>query len=124
MVFLISARAGGTRCGMLAGNSVKNGHQNWGQVSRQWNLAPEPPSEHNPTGTEHNGGQLNEMEYSTKVVYSRSDQDFGDDEDTVGSGKDRKEVKWKRSEGKSPELISDYCVLRHKVVLLDRMRWG
>lgn len=43
---------------------------------------------------------------------------------TLETMKDRKDVKWERSEGKSPELISDYCVLRHKVVLLDRMRWG
>lgn len=46
------------------------------------------------------GGQFEHREYSTEVVYSGSDQDSdsGDDEDTAGSGGDRRGVKRERSE--------------------------
>ncbi|CAJ1052768.1 serum response factor-like isoform X2 [Xyrichtys novacula] len=45
-------------------------------------------------------GQFAEREFSTEVVYSGSDQDSdsGDDEDTTGSGGDRRGVKRERSE--------------------------
>ncbi|KAF3688233.1 Serum response factor [Channa argus] len=46
------------------------------------------------------GGQFENREYSTEVVYSGSDQDSdsGDDEDTAGSGGDRRGVKRERRE--------------------------
>ncbi|XP_059186068.1 serum response factor-like [Centropristis striata] len=46
------------------------------------------------------GGRFEDREYSTEVVYSGSDQDSdsGDDEDTAGSGGDRRGVKRERSE--------------------------
>nr|XP_020475869.1 serum response factor-like isoform X2 [Monopterus albus] len=46
------------------------------------------------------GGQFEDRDYSTEVVYSGSDQDSdsGDDEDTAGSGGDRRGVKRERSE--------------------------
>ncbi|XP_071328374.1 serum response factor-like isoform X2 [Trachinotus anak] len=52
------------------------------------------------TATETDGGQFGDREYSTEVVYSGSDQDSdsGDDEDTAGSGGDRRGVKRERSE--------------------------
>ncbi|XP_049899425.1 serum response factor-like isoform X2 [Epinephelus moara] len=50
--------------------------------------------------TDTDGGRFEEREYSTEVVYSGSDQDSdsGDDEDTAGSGGDRRGVKRERSE--------------------------
>ncbi|XP_028271372.1 serum response factor-like isoform X1 [Parambassis ranga] len=46
------------------------------------------------------GGQFEDREYSTEVVYSGSepDSDSGDDEDAAGSGGDRRGVKRERSE--------------------------
>uniref|UniRef100_A0A3B4X9A0 Serum response factor a n=1 Tax=Seriola lalandi dorsalis TaxID=1841481 RepID=A0A3B4X9A0_SERLL len=46
------------------------------------------------------GGHFGDREFSTEVVYSGSDQDSdsGDDEDTAGSGGDRRGVKRERSE--------------------------
>ncbi|XP_044046217.1 serum response factor-like isoform X3 [Siniperca chuatsi] len=52
------------------------------------------------TASETDGGQFHDREYSTEVIYSGSDQDSdsGDDEDTAGSGGDRRGVKRERSE--------------------------
>ncbi|XP_069022801.1 serum response factor-like isoform X3 [Embiotoca jacksoni] len=52
------------------------------------------------TASETDGGQFEDREYCTEVVYSGSDQDSdsGDDEDTAGSGGDRRGVKRERSE--------------------------
>lgn len=52
------------------------------------------------TASETDGGQFDGREYSTEVIYSGSDQDSdsGDDEDTAGSGGDRRGVKRERSE--------------------------
>ncbi|XP_070774740.1 serum response factor-like [Enoplosus armatus] len=52
------------------------------------------------TTSETDGGQFDDKEYSTEVIYSGSDQDSdsGDDEDTAGSGGDRRGVKRERSE--------------------------
>lgn len=49
---------------------------------------------------ETDGNHFDDREYSTDVVYSGSDQDSdtGDDEETVGSGGDRRGVKRERSE--------------------------
>ncbi|XP_026179657.1 serum response factor-like isoform X1 [Mastacembelus armatus] len=51
-------------------------------------------------GSETDGGQFENREYSTEVVYSGSDQDSdsADDEDTTGSCGDRRGVKRERSE--------------------------
>ncbi|XP_036979078.1 serum response factor-like isoform X2 [Acanthopagrus latus] len=50
--------------------------------------------------TDTDGGQFDDRDYSTELVYSGSDQDSdsGDDEDTAGSGGDRRGVKRERSE--------------------------
>lgn len=52
------------------------------------------------TASESPGGQFDDREYSTEVVYSGSEQDSdsGDEEDTAGSGGDRRGVKRERSE--------------------------
>lgn len=49
--------------------------------------------------SETDGGQFEDREFSSEVVYSGSDQDSdsGDDEDTAGSGGDRRGVKRVRS---------------------------
>ncbi|XP_026215766.1 serum response factor-like isoform X1 [Anabas testudineus] len=51
-------------------------------------------------GSHTDGGQFEDREYSTDMVYSGSEQDSdsGDDEDTAGSGGDRRGVKRERSE--------------------------
>ncbi|XP_027872394.1 serum response factor-like [Xiphophorus couchianus] len=51
-------------------------------------------------GQETDGEPFEDLEFSTEVVYSGSDQDSesGDDEDAVGSGGDRRGVKRERSE--------------------------
>lgn len=56
------------------------------------------PGPNQASGTEE--GQFEDREFSTEVVYSGSDQDSdsGDDEDTMGSGGDRRGVKRERSE--------------------------
>ncbi|XP_030275274.1 serum response factor-like isoform X4 [Sparus aurata] len=50
--------------------------------------------------TDTDRGQFEDRDYSTELVYSGSDQDSdsGDDEDTAGSGGDRRGVKRERSE--------------------------
>ncbi|XP_050926261.1 serum response factor isoform X5 [Lates calcarifer] len=50
--------------------------------------------------SETDGGQFEDREYGAEMVYSGSDQDSdsGDDEDTAGSGGDRRGVKRERSE--------------------------
>ncbi|XP_074551455.1 serum response factor-like isoform X3 [Halichoeres trimaculatus] len=70
---------------MLAGTGAR--------MSTRTGPGPNPAS-----GTEE--GQFEDREYSTEVVYSGSDQDSdsGDDEDTMGSGGDRRGVKRERSE--------------------------
>lgn len=70
---------------MLAGTGAR--------MSTRTGPGPNPAS-----GTEE--GQYEDREYSTEVVYSGSDQDSdsGDDEDTMGSGGDRRGVKRERSE--------------------------
>lgn len=56
------------------------------------------PVLHTASGT--GGGQFENRDYSTETVYSGSDQDSDsvDDEDTAGSGGDRRGVKRERSE--------------------------
>nr|XP_046233975.1 serum response factor-like isoform X2 [Scatophagus argus] len=52
------------------------------------------------TASETHGGQFDDREYGPEVVYSGSEQDSdsGDDEDTAGSGGERRGVKRERSE--------------------------
>ncbi|XP_040891863.1 serum response factor-like isoform X4 [Toxotes jaculatrix] len=56
------------------------------------------PGPNTASGTD--GGQFEDREYSTEVVYSGSEQDSdsGDEEDAAGSGGDRRGVKRERSE--------------------------
>ncbi len=52
------------------------------------------------TASDTDGRQFEDREYSTEVIYSGSDQDSdsGDEDDTAGSGGDRRGVKRERSE--------------------------
>lgn len=89
---------------MLAGNGAGMGTRTGaGRAGNGTGLSSLPV---NPAGSGHStvsgtdGGQFEDREYSTEVVYSGSDQDSdsGDDEDTAGSGGDRRGVKRERSE--------------------------
>lgn len=90
--------------GMLAGSGAGMGTRTGagragngtGHSSIQVNTTGPGPN----TAADTDGGQFDVREYSTEVVYTGSDQDSesGDDEDTPGSGGDRRGVKRERSE--------------------------
>ncbi|XP_029010084.1 serum response factor-like isoform X2 [Betta splendens] len=89
---------------MLAGNGTGMGTRTGARRAGNGNGLSIPPV--NTAGTVLNtasstdGGQFENLHYSTEMVYSGSDQDSdsGDDEDTAGSGGDRRGVKRERSE--------------------------
>ncbi|KAK2817657.1 hypothetical protein Q5P01_025848 [Channa striata] len=89
---------------MLAGNGAGMGSRTGGtRAGNGTGLSSLPiqtggPGPNSVSGTE--GGQFEDPEYSAEVVYSGSDQesDSGDDEDTAGSGGDRRGVKRERRE--------------------------
>lgn len=66
-----------------------NGHQDQRQASGQQNRAQQPPIEHGPkTASKTDGGQSDNRECSTEVIYSGSnrDSDSGDNKDSSGVG--------------------------------------
>ncbi|XP_071772193.2 serum response factor a isoform X2 [Centroberyx gerrardi] len=79
-----------------AGMGTRAGTGRTGLSSLQVNTPGPGPT----AATETDGGRFEDREYATEVAYSGSDQesDSGDDEDTVGSGGDRRGVKRERSE--------------------------
>ncbi|XP_056228306.1 serum response factor-like isoform X1 [Seriola aureovittata] len=89
---------------MLAGSSVGMGTRTGpGRTGNGTGLSSLAVSTVGPgpnTSSETEGGHFGDREFSTEVVYSGSDQDSdsGDDEDTAGSGGDRRGVKRERSE--------------------------
>ncbi|XP_049427653.1 serum response factor-like isoform X2 [Epinephelus fuscoguttatus] len=84
---------------MLAGSGAGMGSRTGaGRAGNGTGISTAGPGPNAATDTD--GGRFEEREYSTEVVYSGSDQDSdsGDDEDTAGSGGDRRGVKRERSE--------------------------
>lgn len=84
---------------MLAGSGTEMGTRTGpGRAGNGTGLNTDGPGQNTTPMTD--GGQFEEREYSTEVVYSGSepDSDSGDDEDAAGSGGDRRGVKRERSE--------------------------
>ncbi|XP_033481162.1 serum response factor-like isoform X1 [Epinephelus lanceolatus] len=84
---------------MLAGSGAGMGSRTGaGRAGNGTGISTAGPGPNAATDTD--GGRFEEREYSTEVVYSGSDQDSDsvDDEDTAGSGGDRRGVKRERSE--------------------------
>ncbi|XP_029384159.1 serum response factor-like isoform X2 [Echeneis naucrates] len=82
---------------MLAGSSAGMGTRTGsGRTGNGAGLVGPGPN----TSSEIDGGQFGDREFTTEVIYSGSDQDSdsGDDEDTTGSGGDRRGVKRERSD--------------------------